>query len=372
MPEGTPRTLNDWLYSDRPLLSAHVVTFTSHTLLTVSYPHVLMDAQGLALLLKGWTAILNKCHDQVPDFQGFKIDPLATLGDHGSAADFGFWGQTLSAWSALIFGLRFLIGLIWYRFEQRLTVIPQAYLTNIREEAIEQLTNTSVSRAATGKDAASAQTTKDELFLSEGDVLLAWWTRMALQAHRASPRRKVGIIGTIDVRRRLQKYFGSGPEIFFLGNAALPLYATASVGLSLASDGISMLAGEIRRAILIQREPDHIEALAKMIGETGRVPLVGSASMKSIFYTNWHQAGYFDVDFSGAVDKVLERDRVAFTGRAESIIPNILMSDGQPMKFTGIVVVGRDPKGDWIVQSIMHRQAMRRFEEQLQGLQLDR
>lgn len=362
-----PRTLDDWLHSDHPLLTVHAVTFQGHTLLTVSYPHVLMDAQGLAVLLKGWSAVLRGQQDQVPRFQGFRVDPLSSLGDHGSPAKFGFQCQILSAWGALLFGLRFLTSLIWYKFEQRMMVVPQAFLAQTRQEAMKRLTETSTISAPTVQDGASEL--KEAPFISDGDVLLAWWTRMALQSHRVSPHRVVSVMGTIDIRKCLEKYFGPGPTISYLGNAALPLYAVAPVGLSLASDGISSLAHVIRRAILLQREPDHIEATATLIRKRGNVPLVGNASMKSIFYTNWHQAGYFDIDFSAAV-AALDGSCASFSGRPELIIPNTLMSNGEPLKFTGIVVIGRDPKGDWIIQNIMHQEAMRRFEKELQGLRL--
>lgn len=41
---GDPRTLDDYLHSDRPVLGLHIVSFTDATIVTFSWPHVLFDA----------------------------------------------------------------------------------------------------------------------------------------------------------------------------------------------------------------------------------------------------------------------------------------------------------------------------------------
>lgn len=48
----SPRTLADWIYSDRPQLHIHVVRFQDATLVTQTYLHTLMDAVGRSALLK--------------------------------------------------------------------------------------------------------------------------------------------------------------------------------------------------------------------------------------------------------------------------------------------------------------------------------
>lgn len=42
--DGDPTELEDYLYSDRPLLGLHVVSFDDATLLTLSWSHVVLDA----------------------------------------------------------------------------------------------------------------------------------------------------------------------------------------------------------------------------------------------------------------------------------------------------------------------------------------
>lgn len=41
---GDPRLLEDYLYSDRPILGFRMITFTDATLLTMSWPHMIFDA----------------------------------------------------------------------------------------------------------------------------------------------------------------------------------------------------------------------------------------------------------------------------------------------------------------------------------------
>lgn len=41
--DGDPTTLDDWLYSDLPLLGLRIVSFNDATLVTISWSHIVLD-----------------------------------------------------------------------------------------------------------------------------------------------------------------------------------------------------------------------------------------------------------------------------------------------------------------------------------------
>ncbi|KAJ5766285.1 uncharacterized protein N7511_003901 [Penicillium nucicola] len=349
------RKLDDWLYSDIPLVSVHVVTFEDKTLVSVSYPHVLTDAQGFGTILKGWTAVLRGREDEVPVFQGFSTDPLASLGDNAPPTDLCYKKQTLSVIGAVVFGIRYVYGQLFHPCDQRILVVPEAYFDQIREQAMEELAM-SMTKADQAEQGAP--------FLSHGDIVLAWWTKMTLLAHKASAKQVVSIISTMDVRTILTDYFGPGP-VSFIGNAVVPLYTVAGVGPTIQR-GVTYLANEIRKSISIQRCSDHVEATATHIHKSGNYPLVGNAFMQTVFCSNWYKAQYFEMDFSGALaTPVNGSQEIRNRGRASCIIPNMLMGNGSPFNFTGLFIVGKTCDGSWILQTIMEKGAMKAFESSL-------
>lgn len=64
----SPRKFEDWIYTDRPQLDLHVLTFRDATLVKLVWLHTLMDALARASLLKAWTAVLRGREDEVPPF----------------------------------------------------------------------------------------------------------------------------------------------------------------------------------------------------------------------------------------------------------------------------------------------------------------
>jgi hypothetical protein len=76
----TPTTIDDFLYSDRPLLSLRIVSFEDATLVLLSWPHVFVDALGITALFKNWIAVLEGREEDVQPLQGYDTDPLATMG----------------------------------------------------------------------------------------------------------------------------------------------------------------------------------------------------------------------------------------------------------------------------------------------------
>lgn len=48
--DGDPTSIDDWLYSDRPLLGLRIVSFDDATLVTLSWSHVVLDGSESHML----------------------------------------------------------------------------------------------------------------------------------------------------------------------------------------------------------------------------------------------------------------------------------------------------------------------------------
>jgi len=56
--KGAPETLDDFIFHDIPQLSLHITLFNDATLVSLSWPHTLMDVMGQQALLRGWSMVL--------------------------------------------------------------------------------------------------------------------------------------------------------------------------------------------------------------------------------------------------------------------------------------------------------------------------
>ena len=55
---GDPQCLDDYIFTDRPMLGLHIVSFVDATLITLSWSHVLADALGNKALFDAWSLVL--------------------------------------------------------------------------------------------------------------------------------------------------------------------------------------------------------------------------------------------------------------------------------------------------------------------------
>lgn len=182
-----PTRIEDWLYSDRPQLVIDVVLFGDATLLTVTFMHTLMDAMGLSSFLKAWTAVMNGREDQVPTFQQIGEDPAARFTDRTPAGTYVNSSFLLTGVRLLGFIASYLFELVWHRGQnERVICIPGRCVDEMREQALHEL-------AQQNKEGPAP-------FLSESDVLLAWWLKALIKALNSSPNRLVSLLNVFDIR----------------------------------------------------------------------------------------------------------------------------------------------------------------------------
>ena len=75
-----PKKLDDYVFSDEPQLSLHIVSFGDATLVSLTWLHTFLDAMGTSALFNAWTLVLCGQEGLVPPLHGFNTDLLANLG----------------------------------------------------------------------------------------------------------------------------------------------------------------------------------------------------------------------------------------------------------------------------------------------------
>lgn len=204
--DGDPTSIDDWLYSDRPLLGLHIVSFSNATLVSFSWSYVALDGSESSSLLHpcvltgvktnslavGHKALYDACslvlhgrEQEVPPFYGFTTDPLTTLGTN-PREEYKQVEKQISTWQLLVLGARLFFSKLWNPpppDETRVVLIPASFAQHLRDTAMADISDPTrsqqqqplpavVSGAEDYKQSYTDISAKP--FVSEGDVICAW------------------------------------------------------------------------------------------------------------------------------------------------------------------------------------------------------
>jgi hypothetical protein len=100
---------------DHPALSLRVITFEDATLVTLTWPHAMMDASGLGALVKAWSNVLADPNVPVPPLMGARDDVMLkpALSKEARDEDSEVARKRLIRLETFIFIFRLILGLIW-------------------------------------------------------------------------------------------------------------------------------------------------------------------------------------------------------------------------------------------------------------------
>ncbi|KAH7000547.1 hypothetical protein EDB80DRAFT_753736 [Ilyonectria destructans] len=281
-----PTKLADYLFADEPMLCVHVVSFDDATLVSLSWPHTFLDAMGLATLLNAWSLVLNSHEDRIPLFHGFDADPLATLGST-SVEESVLANRQVTGLGMLGFVARYLFEQVWWpKEETRVVCLPHSYLQGMKQTAIQEL----------------AGSTGEKPFLSNGDIICAWWTRLAVRHLPRTSTRTIFISNGFSLRGVLaEDLLPSGTA--YMSNAVYAVFASVMAS-DVFNKPLSYVASHIRHSIREQGTREQVEAFAALLKTateaTGRAPVFGDPSMQMLNFSNWTKGRFFYVDFSAA------------------------------------------------------------------------
>ncbi|KAJ5143333.1 uncharacterized protein N7515_002120 [Penicillium bovifimosum] len=351
----TPKKIEDWLCSDRPQLSIHVITFTDATIITVTWLHTLADVMGMTTILNAWTALMRGDREAVPRLEGFRSEPLTELGQRTPAEKYMHYNRVFGRKEFLWFiGLN-ILDRLWYRQEERRTIcIPATTLQGLCQEASIELSTLSPEGEASP-------------FVSESDVLLGWWVRTLYGGLGLRTDQTILVNNALNLRTSLHDSFKS-EHTAFMGNA-LCMSPTFLQGHQVADEPLGQIALRIRQSLAQQRTTEQVEAMTALqlqtMEKTGYLALVGDPRMVLLSCSNWHKARLYEMDFSSAV---LQK-----SDHRSSCSPQ---TSGRPSYVNGVQhsansfrnvlsVIGKDAAGNWWLTGVLRTDAWGYVEEQL-------
>ncbi|KAK8106989.1 uncharacterized protein PG998_009002 [Apiospora kogelbergensis] len=322
-----PAEVDDYVDTDTPVLGLHLVTFRDATLVTLRGSHILFDGMGRKELLDAWSLTLQGRDDEVAS--PMECDPMASLGaptletagrDTSSPGEeYQLADKRLGTRHEIILALRQVFDSIRLRTpveEDRVVCVPEAYVDMLRKDALANLEPREMDDNHKG-------VSNSPRFVSDGDVLCAWWSRHVisslLRAARTSSQ-TVCITNWMGLRGLLKQQAGLIPALekrnALVANALVPVPALIA-SKELLGRPLGDIAAMLRQALQTLGTWPQVQALMRLqrgvndkMGGVGP-PIFGDAGMHMLICSNLTKAGFYDIDFSAAVAADDGDDQVA-------------------------------------------------------------
>ncbi|KAK1978105.1 hypothetical protein LZ30DRAFT_633829 [Colletotrichum cereale] len=325
----TPKGLKDYLYSDRSELGLRVVSFKDSTVIVLHWIHLGFDAIAKKSLLEAWSLALQGKLDEIrepvlPDSYALK-DLGQTPTERHVLAD-----RQMSVFGIASWLLRNIYRLAFRKKEHRMVCVPAEFLAKLKEKALKEMEDLN--------DGTTAKIPEEQLFLSDGDVLVAWVTRLSLSDSPKHSNRLVAVQQAYQWRPVLQDLLPTDKP--FLCNC-VGFLVTLMPASDVLKKPLCYLASAIRRSITEQGTRKQVEAYSSLVRQDPRTkapPLFGCSSMRLLMFSNWHKANIYGFDASAA----------AIRPQQTPLLPSYVQTIQGPYAFTdGIVILGADACGDY-------------------------
>ncbi|KUL83819.1 hypothetical protein ZTR_06626 [Talaromyces verruculosus] len=360
----TPQAFDDWLYNDIPQVSIHVVTYKDATIITLTLLHTLTDMMGLMGFYVAWLAALRGEGDQIPRYIGYKDkDPLESLQQGKEPPEYMFVDRVIKGWGFFKFVVRNMLERFWYPDASlRFFSLPSKFVDILAASARKEL---ALSAQEKGED-------PSKVFVSDSDVLCAWWTRLIVKSLNTSGNRTICLMNYFDSRDILAKMgLLPGRNTAFLANGAYsaPCFFRASRFVGTTSS-LGLLASEVRNSIKVHRTEEQLQALDAAFRDskarTGHLPLYGDSGMLLCPWTNCHRGRLFQMDFSPAVIAPEGSNEKAPRGRPVFI--NCTGMDSRWASRNASAILGQSSNGDWWMSSRLRSDVWNRIEKEFEKL----
>ncbi|KAF7537112.1 hypothetical protein G7054_g3994 [Neopestalotiopsis clavispora] len=332
-PEGTPTSIDDWLTQDRGQLGLHVVSFTDATLVVLYYNHTSFDLMGWGALMTAWTHVLHgREHMVAKPFGGdpgsADFDPFKDLGMNPTEPHV-LADRHMKMGSLIGYGARNVLDIAFKAKENRIVCIPGAFIDKLRAQSMAEVS------AVAGPG--------ETPFLSEADVLAAWWARLAASTSQSpDSERTISIQYAASARKALGVSTDPSRDPY-ISNLFSILYTLKSAR-DMINTPVSHTAKEIRRSIVEQGTRQQVEAYYALQRQgPGKVlPFMGDAGMHSMTISNWGKANLYGHDFSPAALSAQDRGIAQY--------PSYIQTTQLPFNFPeGFCIIGQDnQKNYWL------------------------
>ncbi|KAK7751847.1 hypothetical protein SLS62_006148 [Diatrype stigma] len=291
----SPRNMDDYLYTDRPQLNVHVVSFSDNTVISMYWPHSLFDAMGMKVMLNAWSLILQGKEDEIRPPHAFDSDVLSEFGKHATEPH-KLGDRLMTVPNLVLYGLRNVVDLTLRGKENRMACIPATFWEKLRATALAEL-------EAEGYE-------KPWVVVQN-----AFSMRSQLGEDLISP--------------------GSG----YLSNCTGYVYFMLQAK-DILQNSLGYVAWQFRRAIYEQATREQVEAYAALVRQSSvsAPPFFGDGSSHMVTFSNWTKALHFGVDLSGAAVKP----------RDTPCVPSYIQCVEMPYNFTeGFQILGKDARGNY-------------------------
>ncbi|KZP17103.1 hypothetical protein FIBSPDRAFT_865255 [Athelia psychrophila] len=285
LPHDRPATMDAYYNSNRPLFHIKMTTASKAnvTYLSITVPHLFTDAGGITLLLEGWSSVLKDQANLVPPL--FSTAPMESW-KLSKPVDEGAPGL----WLIEDADIARIVGESLEGVEVRDIFMPRSFLSALRADAMEALKARGV----------------EESFLSEGDCLWAWWTKLSFPA-RTDKNAKLNLGQAINFRNNFPG-FNDGPHKqirnAFGGMFLLPSLSPDEVDAM----PLHELAYIMRRSVLNLREhPEDVQDRAIVMAQIylgGKSLINFDPKLDINIFSNWLSMSFNSaaVDFSPALE----------------------------------------------------------------------
>lgn len=348
-PQGGPTKLDDYLNEDRPQIGLHIISFTDKTLVTIYWPHTLMDAMGKRALLDAWTLMLNGRTDDIitPRGAGLDADPLADLGRNPTEPH-KLSHRHMGMLGLVQYGLYNILDFFRTQ-ENRMVCVPGPFVAKLREAALTEVETEEEKESGV-----------DKPFLTQGDVLCAWWTRIAIAHLPRKSRRTVVLNIAIDLRPSLAGDLLVGDDARYVSNA-IGFVNVLLPAKDIFDKSLGEVALEIRCAIVELRTRGQVETFCAMWRASyGKVPpFFGDPGMHMVTYSNWSKAKLFELDVSAAVVRPGE-------GNKRPGIPKYIQNNQFGLILpNAFPIIGEDADGNYWLSGYLNKGHWSNIEQQL-------
>ena len=350
-PDDGPKELADYLYTDLPQLGLHIASFHDATLVSLTWPHTLLDGTGQKEIYQAWSLALQNRDDEIRPLGGVDHDPLGTFGLQPEES-YKHADRLVTGRSLLTLGLRVAWESLRRGEEARVICMPASYVKALQDTAIRDMVASSTGDDGEGKP-----------FVSEGDVLCAWLARLALSNQPKTAG--VSIMNAIDIRSLL-----AGPgdllpaDRAYVSNAVLALYALLSRE-DIVSRPLGEVAAAIRKSVAELGTRGQAEAYAAMARQsqidTGYPPVFGDSWTQGLVFSNWTRINYFEPDFSAAIlETTPGRKRGGNKPGRPTYIQMLGFYKGMSLR-NSFSIMGKDGEGNYWLNVILPKGAWGRI-----------
>ena len=347
-----PTKIEDWLYTDRPQLSLHIMSFEDATLVSLTWPHTLQDVMGLAELFKAWSPVLNGRVNEVSDLQGVEIDPIATFGEN-CREEGVLKRHRMTGLYFVLFVINYVLEIVLHPKESfRNVCLPASAIIKLKAQAMSEV-----------------RVTDPNAYVSEGDVVCAWWARHAALHLEGKRDRTISVMNAYDLRPTLSTTRATTlkpllrANVPYIGNCVQSVFAFIPLSELLAKP-LSYTALAIRNSIIEQGSFAQQESLAYEIKRISTPPVYGGSRGMMVVFTNWTKAGLYDIDFSAAVVKKKEGRREDRIGKP-SYLHTHGFQNGDKLRNTA-PIFGKDENGNYWLSTSMRDENWKGVEDAFQ------